>query len=83
MGWEVLPSDTLTRQATDEFPAHPLQGGRDSFFFSFFDCGDGRDAPPLLLRRYPREALRGGIPGSFVEPLVRSWSHFVGIYRKN
>ena len=29
----------------------------------------------------PREALRGGIPGSFLEPLVRSWSHFEGIYR--
>ena len=33
-------------------------------------------------RRVPREALRGGIPGSFLEPLGRSWSHFVGIYRK-
>ena len=29
----------------------------------------------------PREALSGGIPGSFLEPLGRSWSHFVGIYR--
>ena len=27
----------------------------------------------------PREALRGGIPGSFLEPLGRSWSHFVGM----
>ena len=31
----------------------------------------------------PREALRGGIPGSFLEPLGRSWSHFVVIYRQN
>ena len=23
------------------------------------------------------------IPGAFLEPLVRSWSHFVGIYRQN
>jgi hypothetical protein len=30
----------------------------------------------------PRKPLRGGIPGSFLEPLVRSWSHFVGIYRQ-
>ena len=29
-----------------------------------------------------REALRGGIPDSFLEPLVRSWSHFGGIYRR-
>ena len=28
----------------------------------------------------PQKALCGGIPGSFLEPLVRSWSHFVGIY---
>jgi len=33
-------------------------------------------------REGPREALCGGIPGSFLEPLVRSWSHFVGIYRQ-
>ena len=32
--------------------------------------------------RYPREALRGGIPVSFLKPLCRSWSHFVGIYRQ-
>ena len=31
----------------------------------------------------PRKPLCGGIPGSFLEPLVRSWSHFVGIYRQN
>ena len=30
----------------------------------------------------PRETLRGGIPGAVLEPLVRSWSHFVGIYRQ-
>ena len=30
----------------------------------------------------PRETLRGGIPGAVFEPLVRSWSHFVGIYRQ-
>ena len=29
---------------------------------------------------WPRGALRGGIPVSFLEPLCRSWSHFVGIY---
>ena len=30
----------------------------------------------------PRVALRGGIQGSFLEPLGRAWSHFVGIYRQ-
>ena len=30
----------------------------------------------------PREVLRGGIPGTFLEPLLRSWSHFLGIYRQ-
>ena len=30
----------------------------------------------------PQKALSGGIPGSFLEPLGRSWSHFVGIYRQ-
>ena len=30
----------------------------------------------------PLEALRGGIPCSFLEPLARFWSHFVGIYRQ-
>ena len=34
-----------------------------------------------LERLYPREALCGGITVSFLEPLCRSWSHFVGIYR--
>ena len=33
-------------------------------------------APPLA----PQKALRGFIPCSFLEPLARSWSHFVGIY---
>ena len=41
----------------------------------------------LCLERFkpevPRETLRGGIPGAVLEPLVRSWSHFVGIYRQN
>ena len=30
----------------------------------------------------PQRALCGGIPCSFLEPFVRSWSHFVGIYRQ-
>ena len=30
----------------------------------------------------PREALRGAIPWSFLEPLGRSLSHFVGIHRQ-
>jgi hypothetical protein len=30
----------------------------------------------------PQKALCGGIPGAFLEPLGRSWSHFVGIYRQ-
>ena len=28
----------------------------------------------------PQKALCGGIPDPFLEPLTRSWSHFVGIY---
>jgi hypothetical protein len=35
-----------------------------------------------LFARAPQKALCGGIPGSFLEPLARSWSHFVGIYRQ-
>ena len=31
---------------------------------------------------YPQKALCGGIPDPFLEPLTRSWSHFVGIYRQ-
>ena len=30
----------------------------------------------------PQKALRGGIPRSFLEPLGRSWSRFVGMYRQ-
>ena len=31
----------------------------------------------------PQKAVCGGIPCPFLEPLARSWSHFVGIYRQN
>ena len=31
----------------------------------------------------PQKALCGGIPGAVLEPLVRFWSHIVGIYRQN
>ena len=30
----------------------------------------------------PQRALCGGIPSSFLEPSLRSWSHFVGVYRQ-
>ena len=30
----------------------------------------------------PQKALSGGISRSFLEPIGRSWSHFVGIYRQ-
>jgi len=30
----------------------------------------------------PQKALRGGIPDPYLEPLTRTWSHFVGIYRQ-
>ena len=30
----------------------------------------------------PQKTLCGGIPGAVLEPLVRFWSHFVGIYRQ-
>jgi len=33
-------------------------------------------------RSYPQKALCGGIPCPFLEPLARSWSHCVGIYRQ-
>ena len=50
------------------------------------EMGDqaGRSAytPAVLYATSPRETLRGGIPGAVLEPLVRSWSHFVGIYRQ-
>jgi hypothetical protein len=44
---------------------------------------NGRNAPLRLVNRqvfYPREALRGGISLSLLEPSCNSWSHFVGIY---
>ena len=30
----------------------------------------------------PQQALRGGIPSPFLEPLARCWSHLVGIYHQ-
>ena len=36
-----------------------------------------------LLGDIPQKALCRGIPGAVLEPLVRFWSHFVGIYRQN
>jgi WD40 repeat protein len=39
-------------------------------------------ATRLEVRSVPQKALRGGIPGAVLEPLGRSWSHFVGIYRQ-
>ena len=39
--------------------------------------------PDTFSAQVPRKPLCGGIPGSFLEPLVRYWSHFVGIYRQN
>jgi len=33
-----------------------------------------------MQRGKPQKALCGGIPGSFLEPLARSWSRFVGMY---
>ena len=38
--------------------------------------------PSLILQASPQKELRGGIPGAVLEPLGRSWSHFVGIYRQ-
>ena len=35
-----------------------------------------------FLTRFPQKALCGGIPDPFLEPLTRSWSHFVGVYRQ-
>jgi len=36
----------------------------------------------VLSREDPQKALCGGIPGAVLEPLVRFWSHFVGISRQ-
>ena len=36
----------------------------------------------VLCGATPQKALRGVIPCSFLEPLGRSWSHCVGIYRQ-
>ena len=35
-------------------------------------------APP----KHPQKAPCGGIPDPFLEPLTRSWSHFVGVHRQ-
>ena len=39
-------------------------------------------APGALNGSTPQKALCGVIPGAVLEPLVRFWSHFVGIYRQ-
>ena len=31
---------------------------------------------------FPQKALRGVVPGPFLEPLVRAWSYFGGICRQ-
>ena len=41
-----------------------------------------RTSRTLSRERRPQEALCGGIPCPFLEPLARSWSHCVGIYRQ-
>ena len=49
---------------------------------------DPQTRKPLIVKldeqllEVPQKALCGGIPGAVLEPLVRSWSHFVGIYRQ-
>ena len=40
------------------------------------------DASSIAPTKSPQKALSGGIPCPFLEPLARSWSHFVGIYRQ-
>jgi len=37
----------------------------------------------VLFLTSPQKALCGGIPDPYLEPLTRSWSHFVGIYCQN
>jgi len=44
----------------------------------FIRCFDQNVA--LHTNRTPQKALRGGIPDPYLEPLTRSWSHFVGVY---
>ena len=41
-----------------------------------------RACPATRDTEYPRKHLCGGIPCPFLEPLARSWSHFVGVYRQ-
>ena len=48
-------------------------------------CSSRRRRAPTRPRQpqavpLPQKAVCGGIPGSFLEPLARSWSHFVGTY---
>ena len=43
---------------------------------------DGITLPPETQASMPQKALSGGIPGAVLEPLVRVWSHFVGICRQ-
>ena len=54
----------------------PASGGKGSKGGNKFDC----------IRRKgviaPHKVLCGGIPCPCLEPLARSWSHFVGIYRQ-
>ena len=44
-----------------------------------FHPGGNPGANPKSIS-HPQKTLRGGIRGSFLEPLARSWSHFVGTH---
>ena len=67
-GWMFLMSEV------------PLYGAGGASALHASDQHHGPFRRPLSPRLVPREVLRGGIRGSFLEPLARFWSHFVGIY---
>ena len=58
-----------------------FSGERRGCCFGYFQVR-GVDGVPLSSGSGPQKALSGSIPGAVLEPLVRSWSHFVGIYRQ-
>ena len=73
--------NTKTAEARFWLGFEPFEESKSRNPYVLFASRSAADSNGILVP-FPREALRGCIPGSFLEPLVRCWSHFVGIYRQ-
>ena len=69
----------IASQITTGLPRLSLQG----YLLALADVAEARSALGVGFRSQgPQKALCGGIPDPYLEPLTRTWSHFVGIYRQ-